>query len=985
MSKTTQIASPVANLQLYGHQPRTDLTAFDFQNNTYDFRYSPLVHDPFSWMSNLDWNLLRNLSRDTKDLIKLPYSSSSDYKALFYQTHEMTTVCPTADTGIYYAQYLVTLILNDMQPSSKTSLDKMHEWLRSVPQAAVLQFFKDLPTGHSDILRERVFAAAMRAGDEKTIRFMLALGLDPGEAIDIWSHDGQPAELPLLTALIMNRFPIAKVIMAQLCRTKTTQNLDYILDQVLNCYFERWMLSGRSQSPHGSTASDSDWSDIVRSLLDAGAKPTFQCFKFARNDPKLLGQALQRCEGNILEHIRANTLRRCIDEDSTKWYHGKRCEPLRGSVLSYFLQQMIHKIPRHDPTIIPVLWEALQSASLIRCSWAVDVILNAASLLGIELRHANYDDATNTAILSAHRDRDWLLIDKLIGEQSIKDAMVQCSDSKIWRVIEDTLDAALEAAKQARTGEGDQDPDESTADWNYLTNLLRTTEDVDQVVDFHGKIAKALSWGCDEIAIALCSYLDHTNLVQVEIVDMLEHNETAAISLILCQDQHWKTALLQACNQRNFEALDDLIHRTQTHQTEGASSLHWQMTLRVLSYHAIHSRDLSLLIWLLQTGLCTSDLSVTIGFRDEVLSLYELPSHVSFTGRCELVEDAWTCQLCSLLGVAASNNNALMVQFLLEEGVASGHSSALMLAVGANADEALLEMLLAASKNGRITRTRNFGASALRAAIFRKNYDVLRLLLDTVDIDGIDGLKIEAPQGSFQELNPLSPIGEAILRRDLKAADILIGKGANLNGLVAFDDYSNTGLNNGKGTVLKRASPLLAAIDTENLPMVQLLVEKGADIKQPSRMGLMRTPLQRAAEIGNFDIVQHLLKCRAPVDSTPCYNGGTPLQLAALAGHMGIASLLLENGANPNHLPAKGDGRTALEAAAEWSRTGMMSLLVSWGVNFNLIVDDKGHTQYERARGFAEKRGHMASKRFLERLWAESGSDSFDMQLFPPL
>jgi ankyrin repeat protein len=940
---------------------------------------------------------MRNLTRDTHSLIKLPNSSSLDYKALFYQTHQMTTFHPISDTDVVYPKCLITLLLNDMQPSSETNLDNIHKWLRTVPQAALLQFFKSMPYGHSDILRERVFAAAMRAGDEKIVRSMLALGLDPGQAIDVWSHEDQGPKLPLCTALMKNQVPIARAILKQLCHGGTKQNLDHILDKVLICHSKHKNCRCHSHYQYSQPTSHSDWSDVVRSLLDAGAKPTINCFGFASNDPKLLGQVLEGCQENIMEYISADILRYCLDLASP-WSHRKSCDPFLRSVLSYFLGKMIHKISKHDPAIIPAFWEALQSASRIPCSWAMDIILNAASLLGIKLGHADYDDATNTAIISACRESNWSLKHQLENEQSSRVATVPYSQPEIITTIEAALEAALEAAKRTQGGDGCLDRAESTPDSNHLIRLLRTTEGVSDFFYLDEKISQASSFGLDDIAVALSSHLDLTHFMHVGIVDMLERNKIAAISQVICQDQHWKAALLYARHQCNFEALDDLIHRTQTYQKAATprwrgslqSSLNRQMALRVLSYHAIHSGDVSLLKWLLQVGLCTSDLYGTFYDGEAMTSLYELSSYSSFTPSWMIInndsiykdEDESVFYLHSLLGVAASHNDALMVQFLLEEGVESGHSSALMLAVGAKANEALLQMLLAASDDLRIARKRGFGASALRAAIFRKNYDVLHLLLAArVDIDGIDILKIEDSQGSILNLDPLSPIGEAILRRDLKAAEILIYKGVNLNGLVTFDNYNETGLNNTMGSVLERASPLLAAIDTKNLPMVQLLVENGADVEHCPKKGLMRTPLQRAAEIGNFEIVQYLLAHGASVDSAPCNNGGTPLQLTALGGHNGIASLLLENGANLNHLPAKGNGRTALEAAAEWNRTTMMSLLVSWGVNFDLVVDDEGRTQYERATEFAEKRGRMASKRFLERLWAESGLDSFDMQL----
>jgi ankyrin repeat protein len=103
-------------------------------------------------------------------------------------------------------------------------------------------------------------------------------------------------------------------------------------------------------------------------------------------------------------------------------------------------------------------------------------------------------------------------------------------------------------------------------------------------------------------------------------------------------------------------------------------------------------------------------------------------------------------------------------------------------------------------------------------------------------------------------------------------------------------------------------------------------------------MGLSRTPLQRAAEIGDFQMVEFFIENHAIVDGKPAFGGGTALQLAAMSGHVGIATLLIEHGADVNHPPARGPGRTAFEAAAEWCRPDVMYLLVQHGAQLDLKV-----------------------------------------------
>lgn len=96
------------------------------------------------------------------------------------------------------------------------------------------------------------------------------------------------------------------------------------------------------------------------------------------------------------------------------------------------------------------------------------------------------------------------------------------------------------------------------------------------------------------------------------------------------------------------------------------------------------------------------------------------------------------------------------------------------------------------------------------------------------------------------------------------------------------------------GSILIRLSPLLAAIDLSDLHIIKLLVENGADATHAPRYGLLRLPLQRAAEIGNFEVVEYLISQGVLADENQFYSGGTALQLAALSGHVGIATYLLD-------------------------------------------------------------------------------------------
>ena len=286
---------------------------------------------------------------------------------------------------------------------------------------------------------------------------------------------------------------------------------------------------------------------------------------------------------------------------------------------------------------------------------------------------------------------------------------------------------------------------------------------------------------------------------------------------------------------------------------------------------------------------------------------------------------------------------------------------------------ATIRFLLREAEPGRYSGQRNYGIAALRQAIRSRDFTIIDVLCEAVNIDAI-----EPSTKEFSEHEaPLSPLGEAIILDDVEIVQFLLKRGANPNAYVSFDGQK---MLKRIESHIQRVTPLLAAIDMQSLPLVKLLLEHGAEVDYKRNMGVFRTPLQRAAEMGCFDIVQCLIEQSAIIDTIPIHSGGTALQLAALKGFCGIAAFLLERGADPNHPPAKGDGRTAFEAAAEWGHVDTMSLLMQYNANLDLEVGEPPESQHERAKRFAEKNGFMASKRFVEHLYRQAlGQENWDI------
>ena len=126
-------------------------------------------------------------------------------------------------------------------------------------------------------------------------------------------------------------------------------------------------------------------------------------------------------------------------------------------------------------------------------------------------------------------------------------------------------------------------------------------------------------------------------------------------------------------------------------------------------------------------------------------------------------------------------------------------------------------------------------------------------------------------------------------------------------------------------------------------------------------------PHYLAAESGFLDMVQLLINRGADINQAPAYQGGgTALQLASMEGYVAVVCKLLEHGAEVYAPRPKGsEGRTAFEGAAEHGRLDVLQVL--WNATFCLGFDSD---QMEKAMELAEANGRRATKAFIASLAA---------------
>ena len=305
----------------------------------------------------------------------------------------------------------------------------------------------------------------------------------------------------------------------------------------------------------------------------------------------------------------------------------------------------------------------------------------------------------------------------------------------------------------------------------------------------------------------------------------------------------------------------------------------------------------------------------------------------------------------SPLEAAISNKDIDMLQYLLDLGADPADSDALREAV--SQEREILAVLLKAFRARYPAGQRGFGAAALQFAFEQKDIELVDMLLEAkLDVNAIS---------RTEKFRMKSALGMAIKmygRCNLDIIRKLILAGGDPNGVVSTTSRHDS------DTVWPRRTALLQAILTKSKPLVDFLINEGADVHRAARLGLKRTPLQQASEIGALKVVELLLERGVDVNEAPALRGGgTSLQLCAINGYCRIADKLLKLGADIHAAPAEMNGKTALDGAAEHGRLDMLML-------FRDATAPKGFNpeQCNRAAKLAEENGHIVCRDFLVEL-----------------
>ena len=284
----------------------------------------------------------------------------------------------------------------------------------------------------------------------------------------------------------------------------------------------------------------------------------------------------------------------------------------------------------------------------------------------------------------------------------------------------------------------------------------------------------------------------------------------------------------------------------------------------------------------------------------------------------------------------------------LAEGTLNSLFSALMLA----ALWGDLEIVRALLDNGALPLAVNqYDENALMFAAESGHLEIVRLLLNyNINVNAVNhgeesALSYAAKNGHYSVcqlllqsrarldiVSRLMPLHTAAGHGDAALCRLFIQHGADINQIDSYD-----------------ASPLMYAVEEQQIPICKLLLKSGANINFRNSK---ETILLEAISTKNAELVEYLLSQGAEVDGTPPSEKNlTPLTVAASTNQPDMVKLLLDSGALIDRRMKR--GRTALWVACNFGCFEVIPLLLQRGANPN-VTDFHGVSIIEVAVGLGD-------------------------------
>lgn len=331
--------------------------------------------------------------------------------------------------------------------------------------------------------------------------------------------------------------------------------------------------------------------------------------------------------------------------------------------------------------------------------------------------------------------------------------------------------------------------------------------------------------------------------------------------------------------------------------------------------------------------------------------------------------------------------------------------------------------------------------SLIASAIQYERKDLIKLLLENfnIDVNATISQKMKKHNSEETEIQTLSPLHLAILKKSSELVHILINKGADCVALtephkltpLMLAIKTQAPIDIIKGIMESKSVDIQAlsgsdtnllhfAAESDNIELFNELIEKGLDIQNMSKLnqtilssacmgGRLKMakflieeksqdirgsgsekfitdsypPIHCAAISGNIELMSYLLAKAKEITGedlinfSPYENQMKPIHLAVLNGHKDLVQFLLDKGADPRQtINISGDkGVNCLHLASGYGFASIVALLLDFGMEIN------SQTQHQKQTPL-----HFALKRFqfsVVKVLGERGgaSDSIATQL----